>query len=236
MAAKKLQEHTATGLMDQPGWGTLQHYYTIPYYVAVKFALWDDILATPRPGKELVYPKAILHYARGMAYMGKNDKVNARKESEVLKALAADTTLQDLTIWGINTTADLVHIADKVLSAEIAAGENRFDAAVSLLREAVKTEDNLNYNEPPDWFFSVRHHLGAVLLKASRYEEAEKTYRQDLQTWKNNGWALHGLYQSLVKQKKDARAVKTAFDQAWKYADVTASPAPAAAAPQTDGL
>jgi len=236
MAAKKLQEHTATSLMDQPEWGTLQHYYTIPYYIAVKFGWWEEILALPGPEKDLAYPKAILHYARGMAYMGKNDQANARKEYELLKKLAADTTLQHVTIWDINTTADLVQIADKVLAAEIAAGSNRWNTAVSLLRQAVEIEDHLNYNEPPDWFFSVRHHLGAVLLKAGKYEEAEKTYRNDLQTWKKNGWALHGLYQALIKQGKEARAVKSAFDEAWKHADITFSPALAAAEPQTAGF
>lgn len=221
MAAQKLQQHTATDIMDQPGWGTLQHYYSIPYYIAVKFAMWETILALPRPPKGLVYPEAIWHYACGMAYLGKNDLSNAKKESAALKALAADTTLQHITVWDINTTADLAQIAVKVLSGEIAARENQFSTAVSLLKEAVKIEDQLNYNEPPDWFFSVRHHLGAVLLKAGKYEEAEETYRKDLQIWKKNGWALAGLYESLVQQKKDARAVKTAFDEAWKYADHT---------------
>lgn len=222
-AAKQLQEHTAISLMDQPGWGTLQHYYTIPYYVAVKLGLWDTLLALPHPEKDLVYPRAIRHYARGMAYMGKNDRKNAQKEYELLKGLVADTTLQHLTIWNINTTADLVQIADKVLAAEIAAGENRWDTSVSLLKEAVEIEDHLNYNEPPDWFFSVRHHLGAILLKAGKYEEAEKTYRRDLRTWRKNGWALNGLYHSLVLQKKDkeAREIKSAFEEAWQYADIS---------------
>lgn len=224
-AAQKLQQHTAIDIMDQPGWGTLQHYYTIPYYIAVKFAMWDTTLAIPSPPQNLVYPEAIRHYARGMAYLGKNDVKNARKESEALKVLAVDTTLRQLTIWDINTTADLVQIAVKVLSGEIAARENRFDTAISLLKEAVAIEDQLNYNEPPDWFFSVRHHLGAVLLKAGKYAEAEDTYRKDLRIWKKNGWALNGLHQSLMYQKKDkeAQAVKTAFDEAWQYADVALS-------------
>ncbi len=219
MAAQKLQEHTATDIMDQPGWGTLQHYYSIPYYVGVKLAMWDTLLALPHPPKDLVYLKAIRHYARGMAYLGKNDIANAQKESEALKTLSADTSLQQVTVWDINTMADLVQIAVKVLAGEIAGRENRFNTAISMLKEAVKIEDRLNYNEPPDWFFSVRHHLGAVLLKAGKYEEAEKTYRKDLQIWKKNGWALAGLYESLVQQKKDAQTVKTAFDEAWKYAD-----------------
>ena len=222
MAAKKLQEHTATEIMDQAGWGTLQHYYTIPYYIAVKFGMWDSVLSIKPHEKKLVYPQAILHYAKGMAYLGKNDLSNALKQTDSLRLLSADTTLQQLTIWNINTTADLVQIALKILSAEIAAKQNQTDIAISLLKEAVKIEDNLNYNEPPDWFFSVRHHLGAVLIKAENYSEAEKIYREDLQTWKKNGWALMGLYNALKHQKKNGEAQKTkaAFDDAWQYADV----------------
>lgn len=223
MAAKKLQQHTATEIMGQPEWGTLQHYYTIPYYVAVKFAMWDTILALgPMAGKDLVYPQAIEHYAKGMAYLGKQDMANAQKEAGKLKVLAADTTLQHLTIWAINTTADLVQIAYKVLTAEIAASQDQPDVAISLLNEAVAIEDNLNYNEPPDWFFSVRHHLGAVLLKAGKYQEAEKVYRRDLQTWRKNGWALIGLYNSLLQQKNtvEAQKAKAAFEESWKHADI----------------
>ncbi|MDF2188475.1 hypothetical protein [Paraflavitalea sp. CAU 1676] len=226
MAARKLQQHTATAIMEEPGWGTLQHYYTIPYYVAVKFALWDTILALKVvPGKNLVYPQAIEHYARGMAYLGKQDLANAQQEANKLKTLAADTTLQQLTIWGINTTADLVQIAQKVLSAEIAARQNQLDAAIALLNEAVKIEDHLNYNEPPDWFFSVRHHLGAILLKAGKAKEAEQVYRQDLLTWKKNGWALIGLYNALAAQQnnREAAKAKAAFDESWKWADVKIS-------------
>ena len=61
-------------------------------------------------------------------------------------------------------------------------------------------EDQLNYNEPPDWFFSVRHLLGDVYLKAGKYADAEKVYREDLLEYKENGWALMGLYKSLKKQ------------------------------------
>ena len=221
-AARKLQQHTATDIMDQPGWGTLQHYYIIPYFIAVKFGMWDTILSLPAPVKDLTYPKAIWHYAKGMAYLGKQDMANAQREMAGLKTLAADTSLQHVTVWDINTTADLVQIAEKILSAEIAAKQNQFNVSIALLKEAVEIEDKLNYNEPPDWFFSVRHHLGAAMIRAGKYNEAEKIYRQDLQTWKKNGWALMGLYNSLMLQKKnnDAQTVKIAFDQAWQYADV----------------
>jgi hypothetical protein len=43
-AAEALQKKANKQLMTEPGWGTIQHYYTIPYYVYVKFGKWDDIL------------------------------------------------------------------------------------------------------------------------------------------------------------------------------------------------
>ena len=220
--AKKLQQHTSEEIMRMPGWGTLQHYYTIPLYIAVKLSMWDTIAALPPPGRDLVYPRAIWHYAKGMAFLGKHDVTNAEKEMDSLKLLAADTVLRDLTIWNINTTADLVQIASRVLAAGIALQQNQLDRSVSMLKEAVAMEDNLNYNEPPDWFFSVRHHLGAVLLKAGKYKEAEGVYRQDLRTWRKNGWALIGLHNALALQNKknEAQKARAAFDEAWKYADV----------------
>ncbi|MHA4806975.1 tetratricopeptide repeat protein [Flavitalea flava] len=221
-AAINLQRHTAEGIMRMPGWGTLQHYYTIPYYIAAKFSMWDTIASLRPPANDLVYPRAIWHYARGLAYLGRNKLAEAKKEMDTLNILAADTNLQHLTVWGINTTADLVQIAKKVLSAGIAFKEGRLDKSVSLLEEAVSIEDNLNYNEPPDWFFSVRHHLGAVLLKTGKYAEAEKVYKKDLQTWRKNGWALIGLYNSLALQNRyrEAQKVKSSFEKSWKYADI----------------
>ncbi|CAL1519101.1 tetratricopeptide repeat protein [Chitinophaga sp. MM2321] len=221
-AAMNLQRHTAADIMRMPGWGTLQHYYTIPYYIAAKFSMWDTIASLTPPENDLVYPRAIWHYARGMAYLGKNGLANAQKELDSLRILSTDTTLQQLSIWGINTTADLVQIATKVLSAGIAFKQGQSAKSVSLLEEAVAIEDKLNYNEPPDWFFSVRHHLGAVLLKTGKYAEAEKVYKQDLQTWRKNGWALIGLYNSLalLNRKSEAQKAKSSFEESWKYADL----------------
>jgi tetratricopeptide (TPR) repeat protein len=224
-AAQKMQEYSSGEIMRQEGWGTLQHYYTISYYVAVKFSNWDAILNFPAPADDLIYPRAIWRYARGMAFLGKKELGRARQELQSLDSLASDTTLLHLTVWDINTTADLAQIAQKVLAAGVAAQEDRLAEAEVLLREAIAREDALNYNEPPDWFFSVRHHLGAVLLKEEKAKEAEGVYREDLLTWRKNGWALIGLYQSLTLQKKleEAARVKQEFDLSWQHADVPLS-------------
>ncbi len=177
------------------------------------------------PEENLVYPRAVLHYARGMAYLGKNDLTNADNELSILTKLSKDSTLKTITIWDINNTDELIQIAVKVLSAEILRRKHQPEKAIELLNEAVATEDKLKYDEPPDWFFSVRHYLGAVLLETAKYSEAEKIYNQDLETYHENGWALMGLFTALQKQNKisEAQNVKFRFDKAWKYADVKIS-------------
>src|SRR5690606_35631521 len=153
VAANKVQKLTAKDIMSQPGWGTLQHYYTIPYFVAVKFGMWDSILAVKQSENELIYPRGVLHYARGMAYLGKNDIRKAELELSQLIELSKNNVLKETTIWDINSTHDIIQIAMNILSAEIYRNKKDFNKAVIEFRKAVAIEDNLNYNEPPDWFF-----------------------------------------------------------------------------------
>ncbi|SDM61440.1 hypothetical protein SAMN05421823_11724 [Catalinimonas alkaloidigena] len=222
-AALHVAEHADLELMTDPGWATLQHYYAIPYYTLVKFAQWDAILHLTAPGRNLVYPNLIWHYARGMALAGKQRLDEARAELAKVRQLAHDSTMQKMTIWDINRVADLTGIAERVLEADVLQRQGHDVQAIALLREAVALEDALAYNEPPDWFFSVRHHLGPVLLKSGRYAEAEQVYREDLRTYPKNGWALNGLLRSLQQQEKQAEAqtVKVQLQQAWQWADVT---------------
>ena len=218
--ARKLQTHTHQQIMRSEGWGTLQHYYTIPYYVGVKLSMWDSLLSLPAPAVDLLYPRAIWHYARGMAFAGQKKLAAAEKEWEALDQLAADSSLKHLSVWNINTMADLAQIAREVLAAAIAVQKKQGATAVEALQRAVAMEDALNYNEPPDWFFSVRHHLGAVLLQMEKPAEAEAVFRQDLRTWRRNGWALLGLSQALAMQGKrqEAEDTRRAFEEAWKFA------------------
>ena len=87
----------------------------------------------------------------------------------------------------------LLSIATGILAAEIAAERRRYDAAIPHLEHAVRFQDGLLYNDPPDCYFPVRHYLGAVLLKAGYPAEAEVVYWQDLAKNRNNGYALFSL-------------------------------------------
>ena len=90
------------------------------------------------------------------------------------------------------------------------------------MQKAVELEDQLRYDEPPTWFYPCRQNLGAVLIEAGKYKEAEKVYRENLAELPNNGWGLFGLQEALIKQNKknEAEEVKLKFNEAWKYSDI----------------
>ena len=111
----------------------------------------------------------------------------------------------------------------EVLAGELAAKNGNFDQAIAGLHRGVLLEDNLIYNEPPDWHVPVRQSLGAVLLAAGRPEEAESIYWQDLSRNRENGWSLFGLLQSLraLGKTDEAAVIEQRFRKAWDRADVT---------------
>ncbi len=220
-AAFKTAEIIDRNYLRQEGFETTQHYITIPYNVLVKFAQWEKIIALPKPDSDLNYPIAIWHYARGMAYANTGKIEQAKQELEALEKESATDAVQSLAIWEINTVADVTAIAIHVLRGELFRVAGNLEMAANEFKEGIKIEDQLNYNEPPDWFFSVRHFLGDVYLEMKKFEAAEDLYREDLSYWVKNGFALNGLYHSLINQRKNEAAleVKKQFEEAWQYAD-----------------
>lgn len=201
---------------------TVQHFYSIPFYVLVQLEKWEDILRLPMPEESLIYPKAIWHYARGLAYAGRSDFNKAEQELQNLEKIVKDGTLKSMLIWDLNSAQQLVEMALLVLDGELKARQGNTAMAIGQFREAVKLEDQLNYNEPPDWFFSNRLRLGAWLLKTGQAEAAATVYLEDLKTFPENGWALHGLEKALKAQGKTeaAAAVQIRFQKAWQWADL----------------
>ncbi|TRZ42923.1 tetratricopeptide repeat protein [Robertkochia solimangrovi] len=221
LGANKLAEGVHPDIMKSPGWGTVQHYYVTPYYVAIKFGKWEEILDMRLKNYGLPYVEAIEAYARGMALLGVRKPEKAKDELIKLERISEDPTLEEVSIWDINTVVPVVQIAKRVLRAEIMASEKRYDESLVLLKEAVALEDGLNYNEPPDWFFSVRHHLGAVQIEAALYKDAVETYKQDLETFPKNGWAQHGLKLAYEKagMQSEASEIDTMLKESWATAD-----------------
>jgi Flp pilus assembly protein TadD len=123
---------------------------------------------------------------------------------------------------GNNAAADVVAVAQAMAEGELAFHDGDTELAFRKLREAVKLEEQLSYDEPPGWMQPVRHALGALLLADGRHAEAEAVYRADLQRHPNNAWSLLGLQQALGLQGnlKDAEEMTPAVNAAWARADV----------------
>jgi len=221
-AARHTAEHVDRSLIREPDMGMLQHFSAIPYYALVRFGKWEEILLEPAPDADLLYPTAVWHYARGIAYARERKLEEATRELRQVRTIAADSRLEQIRIWGLNPTSSLAKIATLVLQAEIAAARKDIKKAVTRLRKAIAIEDGLIYGEPPDWFYPVRHNLGAILLEAGRPRAAEKVYRADLTRFPDNGWSLFGLAESLRAQgkRKEADEVQRRFEIAWEHADV----------------
>ncbi|MBX2843869.1 MAG: hypothetical protein KTR26_19005, partial [Flammeovirgaceae bacterium] len=220
-AAFKTAEIIGQNYLREPGFETTQHYITIPYNTLVKFAQWEKIFALPSPDEDLDYPKAVWHYAKGMAYLNTGKTEEAEKELAIVIELSETDAVKNLMIWEINSSADIVNIAIEVLNGELEKSKGNLAEAITHFQNAIGIEDQLNYNEPADWFFSVRHFLGDTYMQVEEYEKAEAVYREDLTYWVKNGFALSGLYHSLEGQGKteEANQVKSQFEEAWKYAD-----------------
>ncbi len=221
-ASQFMAKYVADKGMKHPDRAYLQQFYSIPWHIMIKFSMWDKILSEPQPSDTLIYPQAIWNYAQGMAYSAKGMSKDAMKSLSQLKKLEVDTSIAKMYFSDSTKSIDLLEIARLVLEGEIAYRKGDFISSISYFHHAIEKEDRLHYNEPPDWFFSVRHKLGQVLIEARQFAEAEKTYRDDLKKYKENGWALIGLYQTLLKQgrKTEAKLVKNRYDRAWQFADM----------------
>jgi tetratricopeptide (TPR) repeat protein len=196
-------------------------FFAVPMEVLVRFGRWDEILAEPKKYPEnMPFSRAFHHAARATAYAAKGNTVNARKEQalflEGTKLVPAETQL------GNNLAAPVISLASHMLEGEILVAEGNIDGGIAELQTAVKEEDALKYDEPPAWMIPIRHSLGAVLMKAKRFAEAEQVYRDDLKRLPDNGWSLFGLAESLREQKKsddEVVSTKAKFQKTWARAD-----------------
>jgi tetratricopeptide (TPR) repeat protein len=188
----------------------LQGFVVVPYWAMVRFGKWDDILADKGPRHETAFTRGAWRYARALAFTAKGQLTEAEKELAELNTLMQDESLKGQTTFSPNTGVTILRIAPEVIAGEIAAKRKNWDAATLHFDRAIRYEDALIYQEPPDWHAPVRQNLGAVLLEAGRPDEAEAVYWEDLKKNPDNVWSLAGLVQALKAQKKDDDAARIA--------------------------
>lgn len=192
----------------------------IVFHALVRFGRWEEILAEPRFPDLFGAANAVRHYARGVALTALGRLAEADREQEELDALVA---AMDERPIGNNPARLVLRIPQKLLRGEYEFRRGRRAVGLALLREAAAIEDTLVYDEPPDWMMPVRHTLGAALVEAREFAEAERVYREDLRRFPANGWSTFGLARALagLGREAEAEAARAEFSRAFERADVT---------------
>lgn len=200
-------------------------------HVYIRFGMWSEILELDQPvDKELyVTTNALIYYAKAIALanLGRHDEA----QSAMADFTAAYAQVPDSRMLFNNTARDVLAVAEEMMKGEVAFKAGRKEEGLAHLRTAVDLDDGLQYEEPWSWPQPTRHALGALLMEAGKYEEAEAVYRADLgldgklprpSQHPRNVWALHGLHECLVRrsEKVELPHVKLLLDQAIARADI----------------
>jgi tetratricopeptide (TPR) repeat protein len=180
----------------------------------VRFGRFDEVAAvTTRPAAEV--PGAMWDFGQGYAKLRNGDAAGARELAAKVLKTAEETKASFRTHAGKNLLGTVGHI----LEGEIARADKNLDAAIKSFERAVEFEDAMDYDEPEPLPFAARHWLGAALIEAGRFAEAEKAYKTELEDHPHNGWSLIGLKQALQGQKKSTAEVDADLASSWARSD-----------------
>jgi tetratricopeptide (TPR) repeat protein len=175
-------------------------------HVLIRFGRWSCILKESFPADAELYAfsTALLHYSRTVA-LANLGRIAQAEESARLFVTAREAVPLERMLFN-NPCADVLKVAEAMMQGELHYKSGRIGEGLDWLRHAVELDGNLLYDEPWGWMQPTRHALGALLMDAGHYAEAEAVYRADLGLdatlprpcqHPRNVWSLHGLLECL---------------------------------------
>jgi tetratricopeptide (TPR) repeat protein len=197
----------------------LEGFRLYPYMVDLRFHRWDALLAAPEPERSRGLSHAFWRYSRAMALAGQGKTREAGAEQRRFTRERAAVPPESQYLIN-NKAGSLLALAAATLDAQLAATRGETSAALDGWRRAVTLEAELQYDEPPAWFYTTRQSLGAALLRAGEDDAAEQAFREALATRPRDGRLLYGLWQTLLAQGRasEAQLVQGQFARAWRGA------------------
>lgn len=200
-------------------------------HVYIRFGMWSEILDLEQPADKELYvtTNALIYYAKSVALANLARPEDAK--AAMVDFTRAYAEVPDTRMLFNNTARDVLAVAEEMMKGEIAFKAGRREEGLEHLRKAVGLDDGLEYEEPWSWPQPSRHALGALLMEAGQYDEAEAVYRADLgldgalprpSQHPRNVWALHGLHECLTRRGETIELphVKLLLDQAIARADI----------------
>lgn len=180
----------------------------------VRFGRFDEVLAvTNRPRGDI--QGGLWDFAQGYSHLKQGQADFARVYLERVRKTADSST----AVFRVSAARDLLSVVAGILDGELKRMGGDLPAAIEAFKVAAERQEALVYDEPEPLPFSARHWLGAALIEAGQFSEAEAIYRAELTHHPHNGWSLLGLQQALAAQGKVDAGVNADLAASWSRAD-----------------
>ncbi|KAF4452128.1 putative TPR domain protein [Fusarium austroafricanum] len=209
----------------------LESFLSLRAHILVRFGKWEDLIHMTLPEDQELYcmTTSIILYAKSVAFAA-TGKVPESEHHRGLFHKSLERVPASRTLFN-NKCLDILRVAEAMLDGELEYRRNNYDVAYEHLREAIRREDSLPYDEPWGWMQPTRHAYGALMMEQGYLDEAVEVYRTDLGMndnlpralrHPNNVWALHGLHESLSRlgRNSEAEEIKGLLRKALSSSDV----------------
>ena len=191
---------------------TGQSFYEV--LTMIRFGRFDEVLqVTNRPMQDI--QGALWDFSQGYAHLKQGDADFAAVYLARVKKTAETST----SAFRVHPATNLLSIVAGILEGEMQRMAGDLPGAIETFRRAAATQEALVYDEPEPLPFSAFHWLGAALIEAGRFEEAEQAYRTELKDHPHNGWSLLGLQQALAGRGVKSAEVDADLEASWSRAD-----------------
>jgi tetratricopeptide (TPR) repeat protein len=180
----------------------------------IRFGRFDEVLEVKnRPGADIL--GGLWDFSQGYAQLKTGNADFSKVYLERVKKAAATSK----ATFRFHPAKDLLGTVAGILEGEILWSAGDLAGAITVFEQAASVEDQLAYDEPEALPFAVRHWLGAALLEAKRYADAERVYREELADHPHNGWSLIGLQKALAGRGVTSAEVDADLAKSWSRAD-----------------
>ena len=228
--AAKLEKLPANPFLAK---GSAAHVMTVGGAAArlnIRYGNWQAVVNHPidlgldpaAAGEAAVaYRDGMLAYAKGMLALSRKDLAEAARESDALDAVSwrlhADNPSDDEP----KQVLHLLQTASLDLRGNLRSAQGKHDEAIALLEKAIDEEKEVGYGEPPQYGRPELESLGYAYIRAGKWDQARKAFRDEMITRPASGFALYGISQSyeLAGDNKSAARAYAEFLDAWKNAD-----------------
>ncbi|MSO45509.1 MAG: hypothetical protein EXQ59_01910 [Acidobacteria bacterium] len=141
----------------------------------IRFGRFDEVVTvTNRPTP--VIQGSLWDFAQGYAHLKQGNVDFANVYLERVRKIADTSTAR----FRVHAAKDLLGVAVGILEGEIQWTAGDLPGAIASFQRASTLQAGLVYDEPEPLPFSAFQWLGAALLEAKRFDEAEKAYRTKL--------------------------------------------------------